>query len=138
MPKAKTIDLSVLREGSNGIVDPILSKLKKGNLLFVSKHGNADRVLLGEDLLARLEIVEFDDLLIQAKVPKGIKLKPDTHIFYSTTGDKGIACGYIESVSKGIAYITGTNSEYIKKLDKKVNIKASKYPKLYLVPDLDP
>lgn len=108
-------ELQTLKENSNGIVPQLLKKLKNGNTLFISKHGNVDQVLNGMDLLGRCEIVSFDEDLITVKVEKKSKIKEDTHIFYSTTGDKGLACGYVEKIEAGLAYISGTNSDYFTK-----------------------
>jgi hypothetical protein len=108
-------ELKILKENSNGIVPQLLKKLKNGNTLFISKHGNVDQVLNGMDLIGRFEIVSFDADLITVKIDKKSQIKEEIHVFYSTTGDKGLACGFVEKIENGLVYISGTNSDYFSK-----------------------
>lgn len=105
------VDLDELADNSRGFPDEFLSKLKKAAFIFVHKYPNADKALMGGDLIARAKLIQNykDELLVIES--KG--LTEDEHIFLSLPGWKKLAKGYVEKIAENKAYVSGMGSDTI-------------------------
>lgn len=91
--------------------DEFLIRLKKAAFVFVHKYPNADKALMGGDLLTRAKLLENIDNEVLVLEAKG--LSPDTHVFLSLPSWKKLAKGYVEKIVSGRAYVVGMGSDVI-------------------------
>lgn len=88
-------------------------KLKKGSMVFIMKHGNADAAINGMGLIARVTLDSIVNKAVLVLDSKGISI-PEGHVFIGIPRLKGLGNAYVHVSADGKIVIGSMSSQLIK------------------------